>query len=255
MCEMLGVSSKERMRVDPYLNALVPHSAMHPHGWGIAVFYGNAVSLEKEPKTALASDYLASRLKHPVEAQNMIAHIRLATRGSMVYENCHPFIERDSADRAWTLAHNGTIFSSALLDRYKGVQQGSTDSERILCRLIHRMAELNGKTEGKPDAKQRFDTVDALVLESAPRNKLNLLIFDGELLYVHTNMRDTLYVKKTDGAAVFATVPLDGGVWENVPMMCLQAYKDGELVYTGTQHSFEYRKPDPEPDALGWAGL
>jgi len=250
MCELLGVSSSERMRVDPYLKQLVPHSTMHPNGWGIAIFYGNAVSLEKEPKPAFNSDYLLSRLKYPIEAENMIAHIRLATRGSMSYENCHPFVERDSSGRAWTLAHNGTIFSPLLLDAYKGVQRGSTDSERILCRLLHRMSGLKN-----PSQRERFEMVDALVLECAPQNKLNLLIYDGELMYVHTNMKNSLYVKQTETAAVFATVPLDGGKWENVPMMQLQAYSAGKLVYTGTRHRFEYVMPDPAQDNSDWSGL
>ncbi|MCR5529980.1 MAG: class II glutamine amidotransferase [Saccharofermentans sp.] len=37
--------------------------------------------------------------------------------------------------RTWTLAHNGTIFEGDLLNRYY-IQNGTTDSERILLYLI-----------------------------------------------------------------------------------------------------------------------
>ena len=95
MCELFGVSSARKIQVNPYLKVLVSHSSDHPHGWGIANFFGSSVSIEKEPKTAWCSDYLQSRLAHPINASNMIAHIRLATRGGMSYENCHPFVSWD----------------------------------------------------------------------------------------------------------------------------------------------------------------
>lgn len=78
----------------------------------MAFFYGNAVSLEKQPEATYKSIYLKQRLRVNIEVDKMIAHIRLATRGSMEYENTHPFVQRDNSDRSWTLAHNGTIFES-----------------------------------------------------------------------------------------------------------------------------------------------
>lgn len=242
MCELFGVSSSRKIQVDPFLRVLMSHSVDHPHGWGMAIFYGNAVNVEKEPKPAWDSDYVRTRLAHPVYARNMIAHIRLATRGNMVFENCHPFVSRDNTGRAWTLAHNGTIFESALLDGYREVQEGHTDSERILCHIIREM-----NLAGQTDREQRFRILNQVVLDIAEHNKVNLMVFDGETLYVHTNMRGTLYRSEREGATLFATVPLDGESWEPVPMMQLLAYRDGKLVASGTKHSFEYFKPDPDP--------
>lgn len=59
----------------------------------------------------------------------MIAHIRLATRGTMDYENTHPFVMRDNSDRTWTLAHNGTIFECEALNPFVSSQQGQTARE------------------------------------------------------------------------------------------------------------------------------
>lgn len=248
MCEMFGMSAAKKTRVDPFLRVLMSHSVDHPHGWGMAVFFNGGVNIEKEPKPAWVSDYLQTRLAHPVYAKNLIAHIRLATRGNMVYENCHPFVDRDSTGRAWTMVHNGTIFESPLLDTYREIQEGSTDSERVLCHIIHEM-----NAAGQTDEEQRFQIMDRIVLDTAEHNKLNLLVFDGEILYVHTNMKGTLWRTEREGAAMFATVPLDDGTWEPVQMMQLLAYRDGKLIREGTRHTYEYHKPDqPLPP---WSGL
>ncbi len=250
MCELFGFSSARKMRADPFLKVLMSHSVDHPHGWGMAMFYGNAVNVEKEPKPAWVSDYVRTRLAHPIYAQNIIAHIRLATRGSMDYENCHPFVARDSSGRAWTLAHNGTIFESPLLDRYRSVQEGGTDSERILCHIIHEMNSV-----GETDAAGRFRILDEIIPNITEHNKVNLLVFDGDVLYVHTNMKSTLYRSEREEATLFATVPLDDGEWEPVPMMQLLAYQDGRLLFEGNRHTYEYHKPDQILDSHPWPEL
>lgn len=250
MCELFGVSSAGKIQVDPYLRTLVSHSTDHPHGWGMASFLGGNVNIEKEPKTAWCSDYMQARLARSIYVQGMIAHIRLATRGGMAYENCHPFIDWDASGRTWTMAHNGTIFHSALLDPYRQTQEGSTDSERILCHIIHEMSEA-----GQTDQEQRFRILDRIILNIAEHNKVNLLVFDGDTLYVHTNMKDTLFYSEREGAVLFATVPLDDGIWSPVPMMRLLAYRNGVLAAVGTQHSFEYFKPDQRQGADQWSGL
>ena len=42
--------------------------------------HGNAVSLEKQPQSAVTSNYLKQRLRAKIETDKMIAHIRLANR-------------------------------------------------------------------------------------------------------------------------------------------------------------------------------
>lgn len=250
MCELFGVSASQKLRVDPFLKVLMSHSMQHPHGWGMATFFGNAVNVEKEPKTAHLSDYVSSRLAHPIYARSLIAHIRLATQGGMRYENCHPFVQREDNGRAWTLAHNGTIFQSEILDVYRSVQEGGTDSERILCHIIHQLNEA-----GDVSREERFRILDSIILSITEHNKVNLLFFDGETLYVHTNMKGTLYRSAREGGMLFATVPLDDGEWEPVPMMQLLAYRDGELIAEGTKHGFEYHKPDNQQVDAQWVVL
>lgn len=254
MCEMFGLSSSKRVKLNRYLAELFSHSVDHPHGWGMATFFGNAVNLEKEPMAAWMSSYLQSRIKHNIEAENMIAHIRLATRGHMVYENCHPFVKRDLNERPWTLAHNGTVFRSEIIDRYACAQEGCTDSEKVLYHIIHRANQLI--EEGDEFGEfQRFKMLDSIIKELSMNNKLNLLIYDGELLYVHTNMKNTLYYLQKDGSIMFSTVPLGEHLWNHVPLMQLIACKDGEIVFEGEKHNNEYVAENTTVPSYDYASL
>ncbi len=187
MCELFGVSAEKRRNLNELLRVFFSHGVDHPNGWGMAFFYGNAVSLEKEPETSCKSLYLKERMRGSIEADNMIAHIRQATRGVMAYTNTHPFVLRDNCDRAWTLAHNGTIFACEQLDSFVHVQQGQTDSERILLYLVSRVNEEQERL-GRPLSRdERFRLVDELICEITPENKVDLLLYDGELLFAHVN--------------------------------------------------------------------
>lgn len=240
MCELFGVSSKTKIPLNDLLREFFSHAVEHPNGWGMAFFYRNAVSLEKQPEHACKSIYLKQRLKVKIEADNMIAHIRLATRGNSDYENTHPFVLRDNYDRTWTLAHNGTIFECDVLNPFSHEQQGRTDSERILCYLISRVNKLQEQKKRALSQEERFSLLDEIVCEISPENKLNLIIYDGELMYVHTNYKKSLHRCRKGESAVISTRPLDRDVWEELPMNTLFAYRDGKVMYTGTDHGNEF---------------
>lgn len=240
MCELFGVSARKKIAVRGYLEEFFSHSVRHPNGWGIALFYDQSVSLEKEPVQASKSTYLRERLKCMPEQGDMIAHIRFATRGADEYENSHPFVHRDRFGNAWTLAHNGTIFRYPSVDRYFGVQEGQTDSERILLYLID---QINGRQErlNRPlDFEEKFGLLDCIVSDMSSGNKLNFLLYDGETMYVHCNYADSLYYLQRDDAVLFSTVPLSGEDWRPVPFTRLLAYRDGMLVKMGTNHQNRY---------------
>ena len=246
MCELLGLSSRKRIRVNDLLTEFFSHSERHNHGWGLALFYGDAVSLEKEAIAAYQSQYLKGRIKHDIFIDNMIAHIRLASVGRMYYENTHPFVKHDSSGRSWTLAHNGTIFDSPRLDEYKDWQEGQTDSERILFYFVDEINKRQLEYGHPLTPDERFSLLEVLIADLSLHNKLNLLIWDGEYMYVHTNYANTLYMRLIDGGRIIATVPLDNENWEPVPFLRLQVYREGQPVYQGTRLSQQYF--DPEKD-------
>lgn len=240
MCELFGISMKQKIQVNALMRTFFSHAGKHPHGWGMARFRQDTVFFEKQAVSAEKSARLHSCLERPIVEDTMMAHIRLATKGSVEYDNCHPFVGQDHSGRTWTLAHNGTIFESATLDPFYYVQEGQTDSERILCYIIDRVNRRQAQRCKPLSAHERFGLLDEIICELAEDNKLNLLIYDGEYFYVHTNLQDSLYVSERREGAVFSTVPLDQEAWRPLPLMTLMAYQRGRLVFRGTHHGYEY---------------
>ena len=235
MCELLGINTLKPVDPAPYLKVFFSHSVRHPHGWGIMRNTGGKYTVFKESVCANESTVVEDIIKSTEPQTNMLAHIRLATVGGMRNENSHPFAARDISGRKWTFIHNGTIYSGTELMNYISRQKGDTDSERV---FLYMLDEINSAiaSGGTLDEKARFDIVDKIVCALSPRNKLNLMIYDEEILYVHKNMKNTLSFKKLPEGYVFSTTPLDTGGWQELPLTRLLAYKDGKLMREGTDH-------------------
>lgn len=247
MCELLGVSGAEKIECNDLLRTFFTHAADNPDGWGLARFYGNGVSLEKEPVSALESVYLRNRLTDVIREDVLITHIRKASVGGITYRNCHPFAMRDDSGRLWTLAHNGTIFESPDLERWARIQNGSTDSERILYHLVDRINEKLRETGMPLDAEARFSVAEDMVCRITPKNMVNLLIYDGELLYTHANREDSLHLLREKGRVVISSKPLSQGGWETAPLNVLLAFHRGELVNAGKDHGNKFVKSGEDP--------
>ena len=244
MCEMLGISARRRREANATLREFFSHAERHPHGWGLARFDERgtliAPGVEKEPVKATVSEHLRYLLDDKIDDPTVLAHIRFATVGTMEYENCHPFTGTDNSGRVWTLVHNGTIFAGASLNDYMGLQFGETDSERVLLHLIARIDRAQIR-RGRPlTEEERFEVLSSAIGALAKGNKLNLLVFDGEVLYAHTNFRGSLHFLKEDGAVTLSTNPLSQGDWKPVPFTRLVAIKGGEFVREGPSHGNEY---------------
>ena len=249
MCELFAVCAKHEVIPNEWLRGFFSHDEKNPHGWGMAVFYGSGVpSIEKEPEKASVSNYLTARLRHDIHTTDMIAHIRRATLGTPEYANTHPFVMRDESGRCWTLAHNGAIFEESALRPYVQTQDGKTDSERILCYIVDQ-ANLKARQCGHSlSTDGRCALIDEVARTLSEGNKLNFVLFDGEILYVHSNHEGTLYRCDVDGSLLFATAPFPTGTlatWEEMPQRTLCAYARGEQVFQGTQHAHVFIE-DPE---------
>ena len=55
MCELFGLTGPDEIVVNEYLETFASHSVDHPNGWGIALFCGKEVNIEKEPVAAYRS--------------------------------------------------------------------------------------------------------------------------------------------------------------------------------------------------------
>ena len=257
MCELYGFSGSREKKLNGDLRTFYSHACGHPNGWGLALLDENAPEVIREVCRADRSEYLRNRLESPILARTALAHIRRATIGSEEFVNCHPFTAADSCGRQWILIHNGTVFESEHLNRYVFRQRGETDSERILLYIIDKINEASDIAKRPLTSGERFALLDKIVCGSSPKNKLNLLIYDGELLYAHTNFKDSLYEKLDHFGTTFSTCPLTGEGWQELPFTTLTAYHEGRRVFTGTNHQHEYFF-DPssyKPLFLAYSGL
>ncbi|MCR5836278.1 MAG: class II glutamine amidotransferase [Lachnospiraceae bacterium] len=245
MCELFGITANKKVNITRLLNEFFSHSDAHPNGWGFAIFDGKNISVEKEPLKAMKSHYLKSRLQDTIETSGLFAHIRKATIGGDSYSNTHPFIATDKSGRTWTLVHNGTIFDAPVLSGYRHYQKGTTDSERILLYVIDQVNQHISEESVVFNDTARFHLIENIIKELSPVNKLNLLIYDGEYLYVHKNAAGTLFIKEQSGVTMFSTRPLCDTNWSEVPQNKVLVYKEGSTVYSGTPHEHSYIE-DPE---------
>ncbi|MDD6155048.1 MAG: class II glutamine amidotransferase [Eubacteriales bacterium] len=240
MCELYGFSGSKARELNEELREFYSHSTTNPDGWGLAYFNESGRFIDKSPKPAYKSAKLDAILNEPIESASAIAHIRYATVGYEEYDNAHPFWGEDASGRTWVFAHNGTIFEGDVLNSYFYRQKGTTDSERVFLYMLDRL-NYAIKLKGAPlSPEERFAVIEELVEELAPENKLNLLIYDGELLYVHSNERGTLHRRISEGGYTFSTKPLTEGDWQQVPFMTLTAYRDGRQVMEGKCHGYEF---------------
>jgi glutamine amidotransferase len=197
--------------------------------------------IDKEPIKAACSQHLKDILSNPVVGKNVFAHIRLATVGEIISPNCHPFVEADDNNRSWMLIHNGTIFDFPELDKYKEKENGDTDSERILLYIIDKVNQFEKDKNAPSTIKERFDILLKIVSNLSKNNKLNLMIYDGELTYIHSNMKESLYYLKNEDEFLVATTPLDDDEnWKQVELNKLFGLIDGNIVFESEEHDNEF---------------
>ena len=241
MCELFGVTSSHKVDLNEYLKTFISHSDEHPNGWGMA-FFDEGLTVYREPVRASESKKLEELLERPISSAEMLAHIRLATKGFIELENTHPFVKKDKEGRTWTFAHNGTIFNAPVLNKYQEVQKGKTDSEKVLLYILDRINE--------EVSLDRIELIESIARELSEHNKLNFILHDGEYYYVHINEGGTLHKLEKDGSVIFSTQALDDGDWEEVEQNKLFVYKDGNLIHEGKKHEFGHVTTQEEMDMI-----
>ena len=241
MCEIFCLNANKPKQINSCLECFYNHSDQHPHGWGLANVQSDEFNINKEPVKANCSQHLKDILSNPIIGKNVFAHIRLATTGEVISPNCHPFIQTDANNRSWMLIHNGTIFDYPKLDEYNDKIKGNTDSERILVYIIDEINKYEKKLGRISTIKERFNLLKDIVFKLSKNNKLNLMIYDGDLTYIHSNMKNSLYyLKNEDGFLVATTKLTDDKNWKPVELNKLFGLIDGNIIFESEEHDNEY---------------
>lgn len=239
MCELFGFTANTEKDISAELRTFYGHSTEHPDGWGLALFPQGQINIEKEPIPAFESTYLSHRMTVPISEKLVIAHIRKASVGSLQYANSHPFPGVDIFGKRWVFMHNGTLFEEPDQAVYAERQQGSTDSERILLRLLERINQESTAPTPERCAEILGSLMDQL---GVPKNKTNCMLADGEYLWVYANHSEKLWFRQEEGAITFSTVPLTDSGWEKVPECRVLLCRDGNMQI-GELHGNPYIPP------------
>ncbi len=237
MCELLGLTSDKKIRMNELLETFFSHSVEHPDGWGLALLDQDPISIEKEPKKAADSSFLKELLAQNIETSQCVAHIRKASIGEVSLKNTHPFLKHDAAGRLWVLAHNGTLFDPRVIAPYRHLQEGATDSESVLIYIID---EINKRPDSDREEVRIRVVEDVVRSIVSPDNRLNLLLYDGDCFYVHTNHPGSLHKKEENGTVLFSTRPLENTGWEEAPQNRLMVFRRGQLICIGQKHGGTY---------------
>lgn len=244
MCMLYAFNSGKYYELNKSLQQFFSFSNKHPHGWGLAFYRdGNELSLIKKDEAAYISKTVKEIVSRSIPGKLMIAHIRYKTFGEVKVENTHPFVKKINGEK-WVFAHNGSILVFKLFDTFLQQEvKGDTDSERIFCYIAQKLCDKNNKR-----LEYKIKVIEKVIKELAPYGKLNLLLSDGNYLFVHTNYKNSLYKHGKRDYVCFSTRPLTDVVkkdeWSSVELNRLFVYKDGKMLYKGRSHGYEYiRKP------------
>ena len=241
MCEIFCFNSNKPKQVNECLECFYNHSDEHPHGWGLANLKSDEFVIEKEPVKASFSTHLREILSNPIIGKNVFAHIRFATVGEIISPNCHPFIRADDSSRSWMLIHNGTIFDYPELEKYREYEKGDTDSERILLYIIDRVNQFEKDKGALSTIRERFNLLSEIIADMSKDNKLNLMISDGDMTYIHSNMDGSLYYLINDDGILIASTPVnDDENWLKVEMNKLFGLIAGQIVFESEPHQNEF---------------
>ena len=222
---MFAVRSDEPIRVDRASVGLQRLAVEHKDGWGVARFDGKIPHVE----TSVAAAHECERfdaLMQETSTTSLLAHIRLASVGTVHEHNTHPFFAN-----GWAFMHNGTLAnfaaSRASLEAeidpaWRRWMKGDTDSERCFALfLTYLKGSTNVELSEVSRALVRVMNVAGAICdrgaEGSKRSAMNFIVSDGKRL-IATRRGRTLYTAQGDQTRFIASEHLWGGeAWECVP--------------------------------------
>ncbi|MDT8718278.1 class II glutamine amidotransferase [Clostridium sp. 19966] len=238
MCMLFGFTAKKTYKIGKTIDKFFQFSKINKDGWGLAIFRHtySTPDIYKEPVAAYKSNYAKYIIKDGIEAQIAIAHIRYATAGKVNFHNTHPFV-RVINGRQWVFAHNGSVN----MEGYEFINNkpsGETDSEKIFCLIEKKLSGIRGDRTADKEIK----VIENTIKELSSKGKLNILLTDGKMFFVHSNYKDTLYMYQNSNFYCFSTKVENPESWKPVPLNKLMVFKEGKKYYESEDISNEYKK-------------
>lgn len=184
MCQLLGMNCNTPTDVRFSFAGFAQRAGNtgdHTDGWGIAFFEGKGLRHFVDHERATTSAVAELIRSYPIKSQNVIAHIRKATQGPVMLENCHPFV-RELWGLNWVFAHNGNLkaFAPKLHAQFQPV--GSTDSELAFCWIMQELAKSHATM---PSLQELSLTLQELAQRISPHGTFNFLLSNGQALWAH----------------------------------------------------------------------
>jgi glutamine amidotransferase len=185
MCQLLGMNCATPTDVTFSFTGFALRGGgtdHHGDGFGIAFFEDKACRLLIDNQPAAISPIAELIKSYPIKSKNVIAHIRKATQGVVLLENCHPFM-RELWGRHWIFAHNGDLldYDPFLSGVYQPV--GDTDSERAFCAILQ---SLRKRFPGsQPPLDELFHTLEEITRDGSRHGVFNYLLSNGQALFAH----------------------------------------------------------------------
>jgi predicted glutamine amidotransferase len=185
MCQLLGMNCNTPTDICFSFTGFATRAQEHADGFGIAFFENKGVRLFVDHQAAIHSPVADLVRRYPIRSRNVVAHIRKATQGDVVLENCHPFV-RELWGRYWVFAHNGDLkgFAPRLHAAFRPV--GTTDSELAFCWLMQELAKNHANV---PTPQQLTETLAELVPRIAAHGTFNFVLSNGSALWAHCSTK------------------------------------------------------------------
>lgn len=162
----------------------------HKDGWGIAFFEGAGVRHFVDYEAAIASPVAELIKRWPIKSKNVVAHIRKATQGEVLLENCHPFV-RELWGRYWVFAHNGDLKNFTPLFNGPFRPVGTTDSERAFCYILQELRRRFG--DNAPALPALTAALHELCAAISRFGTFNAILSEGHALFAHCST-DLYYI-------------------------------------------------------------
>lgn len=217
MCRLFGFRSNVPTPVHRSLvtqkNSLRQQSREHKDGWGIASYGDEPLPQVAHGLGAAHADPDFERVSSLVASRTVVAHVRLASVGSVELRNAHPFLHG-----RWSFVHNGTVkrfaqhraaIEALIRPDLRALMRGATDSERCFYLFLTHLSALRPLEASEQEAPGQVEDVaralartlwEVSALTDLPgetrageRSSMNFLATDGDVMVATRRHRSLFF--------------------------------------------------------------